>query len=216
MILKITSAEDKFIEETYDESMKDLNNFYEINWIRNTPTIVIAEDRKTINIMRQKETPDWNVGWINSGTGWACVLDRNNLEKESSHKYKPETYKATIKHELSHLFYRILCGGINKPNWLWEGTAIYTSGQNKFKRQPSEFKEFLEFYEKSGSGVYYESGFFVQFLVEKFGKQRLLNLIKKSKDAKTEVEFNELFAKEYGFKLNYNEINKNYKEPSRV
>ena len=187
--------------------MKSLNEFYEIGWVHHLPTIVIAEDRKTINTIRQKETPDWNIGWINGNMGWACVLDRNSLEKESSHKYKPETYKATVKHELSHLFYRILCSGANKPDWLWEGTATYTSGQNKFKKQPTEFKEFLEFYEKSGKGVYYESGFFVQFLVEKFGKQKLLNLIKESKNIKTESEFNQLFAKEYGFNLNYDEIN---------
>lgn len=207
MILKIHHIKDAFLEKIYTDSMRDLNDFYEINWVRNTPTIVIVEDRKTINIMRQEETPDWNVGWINGNMGWACVLDRNNFEKESSHKYKPETYKATVKHELSHLFYGILCGRANKPDWLWEGTATYTSGQNKFKKSVTKFKEFLEFYEKSGGGVYYESGFFVQFLVEKFGKQKLLDLIKSLKNIKTKEELEQLFSKQYGFNLTYNEIN---------
>lgn len=138
-------------------------------------------------------------------------MNKDNLETESNHKYDPEKYNALIKHELSHSFYNILSGNSHKPVWLCEGVAIHTSGQNKFKKQPVEFKEFLQFYENGGNGVYGESGFFVQFIIEKFGKEKLLNLVKESKKIKSEEEFNQISSKEYGFGLNYDEINRIYK-----
>src|SRR3990167_8310475 len=45
-------------------------------------------------------------------------------------------YHSLIKHELSHLFYKILSAGKQGPVWLSEGVAIYTSGQNKLKTKP--------------------------------------------------------------------------------
>ena len=210
MIFKITPIKDELLEKIYSESMKDLGVFYEINWIENTPSINIVDDRKTINLMKGRRTEEWLVGWSNGNKVY--ILNRDNLEKESNHKYDPERYSALIKHELSHSFYEVLSNNIHKPVWLCEGVAIHTSGQNKFKKQPVEFKEFLKFYEIGGSGVYEESGFFIQFLIEKFGKEKLLNLIKSSKNTKTEEEFNELFTREYGFDLNYSEINRIYTE----
>lgn len=209
MIFKITPVKDDLLENIYNESMKDLNDFYEISWIENTPSINIVDDRKIINLMKGKQTENWLVGWSNGNKVY--ILNRDNLEKESSHKYNPEKYYALIKHELSHSFYDILSENTHKPIWLCEGVAIHTSGQNKFRKQPIEFKEFLQFYEHGGSGVYEESGFFVEFLVKKFGKQKLLDFIKELKNVKTETKFNKLFIKEYGFNLNYDEINKNYK-----
>jgi len=210
MIFKITSIKDELLEKIYNELMKDLNDFFELNWVENTPSINVVDNRETINIIKGRQTEDWLVGWSNGNKVY--VLNRDNLEKESNHKYDPEKYCALVKHELSHSFYDIISNNTHKPIWLCEGVAIYTSGQNEFKRQPIEFKEFLKFYENGGSGVYEESGFFVEFLVQKFGKQKLLNLIKESKNAKSEAEFNELFCKEYGFELEYEEINNEYKK----
>lgn len=210
MIFKITSIKDELLENIYIESMKDLKDFYEINWVENTPSINIVNDRETINLLKGRQTEDWLVGWSNGNKVY--ILNRDNLEKESNHKYDPEKYHALIKHELSHSFYNILTGGNYKPIWLNDGVAVYISGQNKFKKQPTEFKKFLQFYENGGSGVYDESGFFVEFLIEKFGKEKLLGFIKNLKSVNTESEFNELFTKEYGFGLTYDEINKIYRE----
>ena len=205
-IFQIESKEDKIVNEIFGESMDDLNTFYEINWVHHLPKIIIVNDRESIDLLKGQKTEDWLVGWSEGKTVY--VLDRDNLEKESSHKYNPDEYKALIKHEISHSFYHILSNNQYKPVWLCEGTAIYTSGQNKFKKKPEKFKEFLEFYEKGGSEVYKESGFVVQMLVEKFGKQKLLEIISESRNARTEKEFRELFLAKYGFELTYEEVNK--------
>ena len=205
-VFKVIPQKDELLEEIFKESMKELNEFYEINWVHHLPIIMVVDGRTTIDGLKQEKSQPWSIGWSEGKTIY--VLDRNNLEKESSHKYRLDTYSALIKHEISHSFYNILSGNQHKPVWLCEGTAIYTSGQNKFKKTPTEFKEFLEFYDQGGSDVYHESGFFVQMLVEKFGKQKLLELIRESRNANTEEAFNKLFSEKYGFELNYDEVNK--------
>lgn len=206
MPLKICLFKDKFIDEICKESMDDLNEFYEINWVHHLPVPIIVKDRKAIDLLRREKTGPWLVGWAEGNK--VFILDRGNFEEESDHEYSPEKYYALLKHEISHAFYRVLSEGHAKPVWLWEGVAIYTSGQNKMKRRPEIFKDFLGFYEKGGKGVYAESGFAVQLLVEKFGKQKLLDLIKRLKETKNERGFNELFRKIYGFSAKYEDFNK--------
>lgn len=205
MIFRIHHVKDDFLEKIYTDSMKVLNDFYEINWVHHLPTINIVDDRETIDALKREKTENWVVGWTNGSQIY--ILNKDNFEKESNHEYNPNEYSALIKHELSHAFYNILSGYNHLPFWLSEGVAIYTSGQNKFRNKPKKFSEFLEFYNHSGKEVYNESGFFVQALVEKFRKQKLLDLIKELKNIKTKEGFEQLFAKQYGFNLNYNEIN---------
>jgi len=78
--------------------------------------------------------------------------------------------------------------------------------QDKMKKI-IEFSNFLDFYDKGGSGVYNESGFAVQLLVEKFGKQKLFELIKNLKSVKSADEFNASFKNIYGFEATYNGFN---------
>lgn len=210
MIFKIKKAKDKFLEEAYSKAMKELNAFYGIGWVRNCPNVFIVESRNDIDELKKRKTESWVVGWADS---WdVFMLNKNRFGKESSHKQtSDEAYVALLKHELSHLFFGILSGTIGKksfPVWFCEGVAIYTAGQFKFKKPVSEFKGFLSFYEKSGTEAYSEAGFFVEILVKKFGKVKLLELIKSLKTIKTQKDFDKTFNKIYGFKLSYKEINK--------
>jgi hypothetical protein len=209
MIFEINSKKDKFVEDIYDKGMKELDKFFELGWIRNTPFIFVVPDRKTIDKLRREKTEDWLVAWADSRSRIIYLLDKKNLEKESNHKYSKETYTARIKHELTHMFVSAYSKLINiKPCWLNEGIAIYLSEQNKFKENPIKFSKFLESYDKITEGVYDESGFFVEFLIKKFGKEKLLKLIKSLKDNLTKEEFNKNFKEIYKFDLTYNKINR--------
>ena len=208
--LNLTKTKDKFIEKIFQSSMKDLNDFYGINWKINIPKIIIVKDRQTIDLMYVEKTEPWVVAWADNDSKIVYILDKNNFEQQSSHKYSDRYYASLIKHELSHLFYKIVSKNRRGPVWLSEGVAIYTSGQTKLKSRPKEFKNFLEFYDKGGSEVYAESGFAVEALVGAFGKNKLLKLIKSLPEANTEKDFNVIFRKIYGFELNYKSINRIY------
>ena len=205
MPLKIESFEDGFLDKIYTESIADLNKFYEMNWVHHQPVVIIMKDRKTIDVLKGESTERWMVGHAEGNK--VFILDRNNLESESDHKYSQEKYYSLLKHEISHCFYRILSGGNMKPVWLCEGVAIFTSGQNNEKRPVECFKEFLGFYENGGKGVYAESGFAVYLLVKEFGKQKLLDLIKGLKSVASQKDFTELFIRIYGIEPTYEKFN---------
>src|SRR3989344_4609522 len=207
MIFSIKSKEDKFIQKEYNESMKELNKFFKINWKRNKPRIFLMKDRKTINNLRGKETERWIVGWVDNGDIY--ILDKENYEKESCHKYSNKDYSGLIKHELVHVFFQILSNNKGEPDWLWEGTAMFASQQNdsRMKNKPLKCREFLNYYHKKGSGVYKEAGFAVQFLVDNYGKEKLLLLIKSLKETNSESEFKQRFKEIYGFELKYKNFN---------
>jgi hypothetical protein len=206
MIFTIQSRDEKFLEKIYNQATEELNDFFELNWEKNKPRIFLVKDRKSINKLMERKTQDWIVGWVNKMD--VFVLDKDNYEKESCHKYSEKEYFNSIKHELAHVFTQVFSGIFNKqiqPDWLWEGVAIYLSNQNKTKRRPLKLKEFLRYYshKNKNSSVYNESGFAVEFLVKNFGKQKLLNLIKSLKDIDSEEKFAKKFKEIYGFELNY-------------
>lgn len=207
---KIKQFKDKLVEKAYDKAMRDLNKFYERNWKYNKPRVIIIDDRKTIDSWRGEKTEDWLKAWVEYRT-IVFLLNRKNLEKESCHIYSKEKYFTTVNHELSHSFFSIVSKNGYCPAWFKEGVSIYTSGQNKWEAKPEKFSTFLNF-EKTGSrGVYRESGFVVDVLIKKFGKKKLLNLIKRSKDSKNSADFKKLFSKIYKFNLSYKNINNLYK-----
>ena len=145
MIFYSRPIKDKFLENIYKNSMKDLNGFYGIGWVFGLPRLIVVKNRKEIDSLRGEQTERWLVGWSEGKNIY--ILSRQNLEKESNHEYKKDIYTALIKHEISHSFYSILSSSFKNPRWLCEGTAIYTSGQNKFKKPIQKFSNFLDYYD---------------------------------------------------------------------
>lgn len=206
--LEIKPIQDALVEGVYKKAINDLNKFFEFNWAVNLPQIIIVNDRKTIDFLHRKETPQWLEGWSTREYNRVFILNRKNLEKESSHKYSKEDYSALIQHELSHQFYSAVTKGNGMPVWLNEGIAAYTSGQTKLRKDKLErFSNFLEFYDKSGKEIYAEAGFAVRVLIEKFGRSKLVKLVKSLERGMPKNVFESNFKKIYGFKPNYKTFN---------
>jgi len=206
MIYKLKQQKDKFIEKAYYDSMKSLNKFYKIKWAYGRPNVVIVESRKQIDELKDVKTESWVVGWSDNKTIY--ILDRKKMKTESCHIGDTEkTYIALLKHEISHAFFHILSKGKYNPRWLCEGVAIYTSGQNIFKKPLIKFTNFLDFFNKGGGGIYYESGFAVELLVKKYGKGKLLKLISGLAIINDKQDFSKLFMKIYNFNPNYLNFN---------
>ena len=202
MIFKIKTTSNKKLEEYYNKAMKELDDFFKINWEYNKPRIILVPDRKTIDSLRGKKTEPWIVGWASRTN--VFLLNPKKFEKESNHKYSNEKFSALIKHEICHCFLDVVAKGYSqKPRWLIEGVCIYLSGQNKFKNKPSQLKEFLKYEENVGLSVYRESGFALEFLIKKYGKNKLIKLLKSLSKIKSKKEFATLFKKIYGFDLKY-------------
>ncbi len=204
MVLKIIQTEHDDLKEFYKKTMNELNSFFEISWEKNKPRIFSVNDRRTINILLGRETEDWLVGWANGKDVY--ILDKENYESESSHKYSKEEYEALIKHELIHCFTKRISDGSKIPKWLNEGIAIYLSGQTELRKKPDDFKFFIDFFDKSEKEIYTEAGFIVKFLIETYGKEKNLKLIRNSTNV-SKNDFAKIFKEIYEFELEYDNFN---------
>jgi hypothetical protein len=183
--------------------MRDLQDFFGFIWNQNCPKVFLVENRKTIDELRGVKTREWSVGWINKRDVY--ILDKKNYERDSCHKYSDKGYEMLMKHELAHCFFSVVSGGKLEPDWLWEGVAIFVSGQLKNRVRPKELKCFLDIYsgKKKDLRVYDESGFAVEILIKKFGKRKLLKLIKELKGVDSKKDFKEVFKKVYSKDITY-------------
>lgn len=198
--------ENRKIKDFYDRAMKELIQFYGINWIDNTPTVYVVDSRKDYNVMAGYDTKDWEVGKVYDGNK-LLLLSSDSYEKYSVHKYSDEEYYSLIKHELSHLFFNIFSKN-GEPIWLDEGFAMYVSGQLSKKQRPKKFKNFLKYYSYSSEEVYTEAGFVVEGLINKYGKDRVVSFLKRLCDVDSENSFKKEFEEYFGIELGYRNVNR--------
>ena len=213
-MFNLEKRDDEKLQAAFDKAMKELNVFYEIDWVKNLPRVFIVKNRATIEALWEQKSEPWQIGW--SSSSGIYLLDQDMMTQESSHKrYNDEQYATFIKHELSHSFSRVITKVGNKeilPKWIWEGLPVYTSDEYKMHEIPKEFSSFLKYYTQHDKNIYAESGYVVKLLVDVFGKDKLLNLLKRLREATSEQGFAKLFAEIYGIELSYESINKLLKQ----
>ncbi len=206
MIYSLKPKKDKLVEGMYKKAMKELNKFYGLNWKHHLPQIIILKNRDEINKFWGDDTEDWLIAFAERRA--IFMLDKKKYKKESSHKYSKESYYKTLKHELGHLFFGAISHENDNPAWLNEGTQYFVANQIESQKPPKRFSNFIDHYDKWSKSVYGESGFAVKVLVDKFGKEKLIRLIKSLRNISSEKKFKISFKKIYKFDLNYKEMNK--------
>ncbi len=192
------------VKSFYEKAMKELIDFYGVNWIENIPVIYLVNSRESFDIISGYQTEDWVVGRALSYNK-LLLLSPESYEKESRHEYSDEEYYSLLKHELSHLFYMIFSQG-KGPIWLDEGFAIYTSDQLTEEDIPKEFKNFLKYYSHEDEDVYSEAGFVVDGLIKKFGKEKVIGFLKVLPNVNSEEDFNKEFEKYFDVELGYKDL----------
>ena len=216
MIFKINSITDDLIQSAYDEAMMKFNDFWGVGWDTNTPYVIVVENREDFDVLLAKKTENWTSASAffgnRPGERRLYVLDFKNINQLSSQKYDENGYKALIRHELCHLFYKIVSKGPTGPAWLSEGASVYLSGQNDLMTRPNKFDGFIEANGEKMAKAYNEGGYVVEMLVTKFGKEKFIKLISSLSEVKIEGDFDKIFEGIYGFKLNYETINGIYLE----
>jgi hypothetical protein len=82
--IKITKKRNTLIEQAYTEGMRELNEFFGIKWVRNTPNIYIVSSRREIDYLQGQKTEPWVTGWVN---GWRDIymLAQDKRATESNH-----------------------------------------------------------------------------------------------------------------------------------
>jgi hypothetical protein len=208
MVFNLTQNTNSKLEKFYSDAIKRLNEFYMFDWNENKPILFIVNNRKDIDIIREKKTEDWVVGFTLGSQRFLFVLDPEKYNEESSHTYSDDEYSTLISHELSHLYAHTLYNEFY-PVWLLEGIAIASSGQLDTERyvKPKEFNSFLKYLYKGGSELYSEAGYAVQIMIDDCGREKFLNFYRDLTKVEEEKDLNKLFKEYYKEDLNYEYFN---------
>jgi len=212
MIFSITSEDNKALGEFFKNSVVYLKKYFRlkqyfgINWEFNLPVLFVVKDLAIKKHAFGTSAPKWLKGWCGRQNE-IFVLSPQLILQEEGIKFTPKKHRALIKHELIHLFYSCITKNI-KPRWLNEGLCQYLSGQLEWKKEHKTFSLFLSFFEETGAEIYIESGWAVKYLVDKFGKDKLLKLFKEIRGKSfNRKEFAKIFESVYEAKLNYKFFN---------
>ena len=164
------------IKKEVDNIITKLSKFFNENL--DDFIIRIHNNRESFNSSINKKTEDWEVANA-SFNSEIDILSPLAFEKYSSHK-KEEFYD-TLEHEIIHLFTYTIKTSDNLPAWLDEGMANYFSKEYrklKFKNDfycknfVTDFSEYSDFY-KNSRNAYRISYFFVNYLMENFGLDKI-------------------------------------------
>lgn len=215
-LFNLSWNDDQWLHRVLEESFQEMDEYFDRRWVNNRPQLFILKDRKTINELRNETTNSWVIGFGGGKSGKMYVLDKEGFERESSHKYSQESYALTIKHELTHCYVDLLIGNYRNPVWLNEGFVCNVNREYEHFKKPQEFQHFLSCFDNHGKGAYDEGTWFVKMLLDQFGKKKMIEFHKQLKAKLNEKEFNQLFEKVYGFKLEYGDVNKKWKQYQEV
>ena len=190
------------LAQQIDEIKKQLEDFFGIIWNMNPPRIILVPTRKVIDEILDRKTESWEFGWANGNM--IFMLSPENFENECSHKYSNEMYYKAIKHEMTHAFTSIISNGSFKPIWLFEGIAVFLSDQNSNIEKKLDFSIIEDF--DVFPCKYTESGFIVESLYDKSGKEKMIELIAESGSVQSYSDFQQVFKRIYGIELNRDSI----------
>ena len=125
------------------------------------------------------KTQDWEVGYANKEKQ-ISIFSPLVFDKVSSHPQSDFDYVLT--HEIAHLFTNEILG-FGYPKWLREGIAGYVAKQYKI-RSVGKIDEFSNLHDKEGWNKFhnYPQAFsFTKYLIDKFGKDKILEFLKNIK-----------------------------------
>jgi len=199
-VFKITPLDNPVLQEYKDKAIKELNEFFNQKWVFNTPKLFVVDDRNSINLLKEQETEDWVVGWSMGRTA-VCILNPDNMSKESSHDGSTYNIEHLVKHELCHSFFQMVFGQC-KFAWINEGVSVYVAGQLDKYSMPREFDGFLE-----GKKIYQESGNAIKLLIDNFGKKTLFEFLKAQSEVEKPEDLNAIFENIFKSKLTYTFFN---------
>jgi len=157
--------------------------------------LILINSRKEFDQISGKKTEPWMAGFTRNGNIYTIHPDI--LEEVTIHK--KESHLPRLKHEMSHLFYKKYTNGEDRPSWLNEGLAYYLADQPKWNLSEQDKLSVTEYFTNFNGRVYGPGEFMVRTLIEKYGKEKLLQLIGNISLDITEDDFKKLFKDAYGF-----------------
>jgi hypothetical protein len=183
------------IENEYNRVIEEIKEFFNEEWQQGTkPIVCLVSSKKEYNMILQENTPDYLVGNVNGSTIY--IVDPNTIEKETNGVHKKKDFVKLLKHEMMHVYTTFYSQFSFTPAWLMEGIAVHFAQQHKIEVGFDKEKILNNMFHFNGD-FYSESGNFVKYLDEKYGREKLKKIIKNSWQAKDIESFKKIFYEVY-------------------
>jgi hypothetical protein len=183
------------IQNEYDKNIEEIKHFFDEDWMPGTkPIICLVPTRIEYNKILQENTQSWLVGNVNGSTIY--IMNPENLENESNGVHKKSDFKKLLKHEMMHVYTTFYSQFSFTPAWLMEGIAVHYAQQYKTDAGYDKNKLLNTLFQTQGD-FYSESGNYVKYLDEKYGREKIKQLIKKSGFGKETESFKSIFYEIY-------------------
>lgn len=200
-IFNLKTASNRKLENELLRIKNDLNNFFKFE-VRE-PIVFFVNSRKDMDSIWGKPTEDWFIGAAKNNNIY--IFEPSIFNKVSSHDKK--NFWQILKHEYSHIYFNQITNN-SFPFWLNEGLACYLSGKKNSGINKKNLFDIFSYFKQGGKGAYGISQFWVEFLIENFGKEKILELIKSIKFGMDEKDFKSIFFKVYNFNFNKDDFSK--------
>ncbi len=176
----------------------------------------LHDTRKSFDKQLNRKTSDWEVG-NTSDKNEIDIIHEDSFEKYSSHPR--DDFPRILKHEISHIYINKISDGKMIPMWLNEGLSMYLADQMTQYRDKGIFVE-NDYLSKisteygwnkySNYSAYAYSCLFVDFLINKYSLNKVVELVKKLKSNYSCNAFDKLFLSVFNKSLE--DIEKNFVE----
>jgi hypothetical protein len=195
----------KKINDQVIKNKKILDKFFKIEL--SLPQIILFNSRKDMDEYWGWKTQSWMVGWSKSRAIY--LLHPDHYLKESNHT-DPKRYWKILLHEHAHQYINFLTNGV-APRWLNEGLASYLANQIHKVPDKTVALRVLDKLDFNDKDVYKIGYFWIELLFKKFGKNKLLQLLKELKSSSKESQFKSIFYKIYKIKFSKKDFLSLYK-----
>lgn len=202
---KIVNAADEKRKKLVEDAINVIEKFFDGRKTSfNVVFIQTREDMDKIHssyLGRDVKTQDWVVGSV-YGDKNVYIIDVDVLDKITC--YQEEDFLPFLVHEITHMFMKNLFD-FHLPMWLGEGIAYVVADQIKNQRpHPDEdLRNSHTEEEWHKTNPYVSAGLFIKFLINKFGKYRMLKLFQELDLMESREGFTNKFKKI--FQADFNE-----------
>lgn len=160
--------------------------------------IKMVYSREELNGLWGSKTPDYVSAFAKDDN--IVIFSYSVFEKET--KWSKEKFEEALIHEISHLFYQELRDDEYHPLWLSEGLATFMQHKKKkydYKEEKDITKEILlQSFEEMTEDSYQIFTLFVEFLILKYGEDKILKFIEELKNGKNiEDSFLNIYGKSF-------------------
>ncbi len=179
-------------EELIEKASKQVSSFFNDE----VPEFKISflKTREEMDKIWKRPTPAWVVAKTGNDND-ISIFEEDVFERVSHHP--KEDFPKVLAHEITHIYTKSKFN-LTFPMWLNEGIAYVVADQDKKTGEKKDIRQAHTFEEWNKNPVYGASGKFVRYLIEKFGKEKLIDLLKEIKENEKKETFKAKFKQTFG------------------